>query len=141
MKPSSLSLLKFLRTRDSPLLRIRTMTITSNPPQVRDDLLCSDQQQQSDAQIEKPPEAAAPASLGAPGRVLSIDTRVEQAWAHWKKLGRPKYIVAPMVDNSELPFRLLCQKYGAQAAYTPMLHSRIFTETDNRNKEFTTCEV
>lgn len=141
MKPSSLSLLKFLRTRDSPLLRIRTMTITSNPPQVRDDLLCSDQQQQqSDLQIEKPPEAA-PASLGAPGRVLSIDTRVEQAWAHWKKLGRPKYIVAPMVDNSELPFRLLCQKYGAQAAYTPMLHSRIFTETDNRNKEFTTCEV
>ncbi|XP_013593514.1 PREDICTED: tRNA-dihydrouridine(16/17) synthase [NAD(P)(+)]-like [Brassica oleracea var. oleracea] len=139
MKPSSLSLFKFLRTRDSPLLRIRTMTQTSNPSQVRDDLLCSDQQQQSDAHIEKPLETA-PASLGAPGRVLSIDTRVEQAWAHWKKLGRPKYIVAPMVDNSELPFRLLCQKYGAQAAYTPMLHSRIFTETDNRNKEFTTCE-
>ncbi|KAG2265194.1 hypothetical protein Bca52824_072273 [Brassica carinata] len=130
MKPSSLSLFKFLRTRDSPLLRIRTMTQTSNPSQVRDDLLCSDQQQQSDAHIEKPLETA-PAS---------IDTRVEQAWAHWKKLGRPKYIVAPMVDNSELPFRLLCQKYGAQAAYTPMLHSRIFTETDNRNKEFTTCE-
>ncbi|KAG2327212.1 hypothetical protein Bca52824_009940 [Brassica carinata] len=115
------------------------MTLTSNPSQVRDDLLCSDQQQQSDVQIEKPVEAA-PASLGGPCRALSIDTRVEQAWAHWKKLGRPKYIVAPMVDNSELPFRLLCQKYGAQAAYTPMLHSRIFTETDNRNKEFTTCK-
>ncbi|KAJ4891001.1 FMN-linked oxidoreductases superfamily protein [Raphanus sativus] len=105
------------------------MTLTSNPSQVRDDLLCSDQ-----------PVETAPASLCAPGRVSSIDTRVEQAWAHWEKLGRPKYIVAPMVDNSELPFRLLCQKYGAQAAYTPMLHSRIFTETDNRNKEFTTCK-
>ncbi|KAF8049137.1 hypothetical protein N665_2285s0004 [Sinapis alba] len=128
MKPSTL----FLRTRDSPFLRIRTMTHTPDPSQVRDDFLCSDQ-------IEKAVEAA-PASLGAPGRVLSTASRVEQAWEHWKKLGRPKYIVAPMVDNSELPFRLLCQKYGAQAAYTPMLHSRIFTETDNRNKEFTTCK-
>ncbi|CAN6854989.1 unnamed protein product [Brassica oleracea] len=99
-----------------------------NPSQVLDDLLSSEQQQQ-------------PESLSSPGRVLSIDTRVEQAWAHWKKLGRPKYIVAPMVDNSELPFRLLCQKYGAQAAYTPMLHSRVFTETEKyRNQEFTTCK-
>ncbi|KAF8101479.1 hypothetical protein N665_0205s0070 [Sinapis alba] len=99
-----------------------------DPSLVLNDLLSSEQQQQ------QPTEAA-------PERVLSIDTRVEQAWAHWKKLGRPKYIVAPMVDNSELPFRLLCQKYGAQAAYTPMLHSRIFTETEKyRNQEFTTCK-
>ncbi|XP_054808426.1 uncharacterized protein LOC129310566 isoform X2 [Prosopis cineraria] len=46
-----------------------------------------------------------------------------------------------MVDNSELPFRMLCRKYGAQAAYTPMLHSRIFTETEKyRKEEFTTCK-
>ncbi|CAG7860525.1 unnamed protein product [Brassica rapa] len=100
-----------------------------NPDPSQDDLLSSEQQQQQ------------PESLSSPGRVLSIDTRVEQAWAHWKKLGKPKYIVAPMVDNSELPFRLLCQKYGAQAAYTPMLHSRVFTETEKyRNQEFTTCK-
>ena len=69
-------------------------------------------------------------------------SRIERAWAHWSKLGRPKLIVAPMVDNSELPFRLLCRKYGAEAAYTPMLHSRIFTENDKyRNVEFTTCQV
>ncbi|KAL5079799.1 hypothetical protein RYX36_008220 [Vicia faba] len=69
------------------------------------------------------------------------DTRVQRAWAHWTNLGRPKLIVAPMVDNSELPFRLLCKKYGAQAAYTPMLHSRIFSETDKyRKEEFTTCK-
>lgn len=66
---------------------------------------------------------------------------MEQAWAHWNKLGKPKLIVAPMVDNSELPFRMLCRKYGAEAAYTPMLHSRIFTETEKyRNSEFTTCK-
>ncbi|XP_031495217.1 uncharacterized protein LOC116260842 [Nymphaea colorata] len=66
---------------------------------------------------------------------------VERAWAHWRRLGEPKLIVAPMVDNSELPFRMLCRKYGAQAAYTPMLHSRIFTENEKyRSMEFTTCK-
>jgi tRNA-dihydrouridine synthase 1 len=70
------------------------------------------------------------------------DSRVQRAWTHWTNLGRPKLIVAPMVDNSELPFRMLCRKYGAQAAYTPMLHSRIFSETEKyRNEEFTTCKV
>ncbi|XP_027346322.1 tRNA-dihydrouridine(16/17) synthase [NAD(P)(+)]-like [Abrus precatorius] len=72
---------------------------------------------------------------------LSGESRVERAWAHWAKLGRPRFIVAPMVDNSELPFRMLCRKYGAEAAYTPMLHSRIFTETEKyRKEEFTTCK-
>ncbi|PIA56579.1 hypothetical protein AQUCO_00700729v1 [Aquilegia coerulea] len=72
---------------------------------------------------------------------LNVDLHIERAWAHWKKLGEPKFIVAPMVDNSELPFRMLCRKYGAQAAYTPMLHSRIFSENAKvRNLEFTTCK-
>ncbi|BAT75617.1 tRNA-dihydrouridine(16/17) synthase [NAD(P)(+)]-like [Vigna umbellata] len=79
--------------------------------------------------------------LGFPARSLSGESRAERAWAHWAKLGRPRLIVAPMVDNSELPFRMLCRKYGAQGAYTPMLHSRIFSETEKyRNEEFTTCK-
>ncbi|KAG5028823.1 hypothetical protein AAZX31_05G090000 [Glycine max] len=79
--------------------------------------------------------------MGFRARSLSGESRAEQAWAHWTKLGRPRFIVAPMVDNSELPFRMLCRKYGAQGAYTPMLHSRIFTETEKyRNEEFTTCK-
>ena len=46
-----------------------------------------------------------------------------------------------MVDASELPFRLLCKKYGADAAYTPMLHARLFMETPGyREEHFTTCE-
>ncbi|XP_071710580.1 uncharacterized protein [Rutidosis leptorrhynchoides] len=72
---------------------------------------------------------------------MNIDSRIKTAWSHWMKLGAPKLIVAPMVDNSELPFRLLCRKYGAEAAYTPMLHSRIFTENEKyRSTEFTTCK-
>lgn len=68
--------------------------------------------------------------------------RIERAWAHWKKIGEPKLIVAPMVNSSELPFRLLCRKYGAEAAYTPMLYSRIFAENEKyRSQEFTTCKV
>ncbi|RWW15395.1 hypothetical protein GW17_00020765, partial [Ensete ventricosum] len=75
------------------------------------------------------------------GRPLSGEIRVVRAWAHWNRLGAPKLVVAPMVDNSELPFRMLCRKYGADAAYTPMLHSRIFAENEKyRSMEFTTCK-
>ncbi|KVI02705.1 tRNA-dihydrouridine(16/17) synthase [NAD(P)(+)]-like [Cynara cardunculus var. scolymus] len=65
----------------------------------------------------------------------------ERAWAHWRKLKQPKLIVAPMYEGSELPFRMLCRKYGAEAAYTPMLHSRNFAESQKyRSREFSTCK-
>ncbi|KAL8229228.1 hypothetical protein R6Q57_014128 [Mikania cordata] len=65
----------------------------------------------------------------------------QRAWAHWIKLKQPKLIVAPMYDGSELPFRMLCRKYGAEAAYTPMLHSRSFAESNKfRSREFSTCQ-
>ena len=37
-------------------------------------------------------------------------------------LKAPRFCVAPMVDASELPFRMLCRKYGAHMTWTPMLH-------------------
>ncbi|KAJ8770620.1 hypothetical protein K2173_021267 [Erythroxylum novogranatense] len=121
-----------------------THSLAQNPSNHDDQLYASSQQEEKDRQ-DRPscpfPDMAALCYLGSPGRYLGSESRIERAWAHWRKLGEPKLIVAPMVDNSELPFRMLCRKYGAEAAYTPMLHSRIFTECEKyRSQEFTTCK-
>ena len=58
-------------------------------------------------------------------------------------LPQHKYIMAPMVGASELPFRLLCRKYGAELCYTPMISSARFCvdeETGYRAQEFQTNE-
>lgn len=37
----------------------------------------------------------------------------------------PLLVCAPMVEQSELPFRMLTRKYGCNLCYTPMLHSKM----------------
>ena len=55
-------------------------------------------------------------------------------------IGSPTYVCAPMVDQSELPFRMLVRNHGTQLCYTPMLHSRLFVEQKGyKEMMFSTC--
>lgn len=63
------------------------------------------------------------------------------AWEAWHSLGDPSYVVAPMVDGSELAFRDLCRRYGVHLAYTPMLHSKMFSADRKFRAEYFTTHA
>mmetsp|Transcript_18652 Transcript_18652/g.45048 ORF Transcript_18652/g.45048 Transcript_18652/m.45048 type:complete len:520 (+) Transcript_18652:33-1592(+) len=45
-------------------------------------------------------------------------------------------VVAPMVDQSDLPFRLLCRRYGSNLCYTPMIHARLACTSKQYQSKF-----
>lgn len=73
-------------------------------------------------------------------QVENPKARNEKAYKFFESIGSPKYVCAPMVEQSELSFRMLTRKYGATLCYTPMLHSRLTVESKGYlAANFSTC--
>lgn len=63
--------------------------------------------------------------------------------AFYESIGSPKFVLAPMVDQSEFAWRMLSRSFmtpqtsKSLLAYTPMFHARMFSETPKfRDKHF-----
>eukprot|EP01083_Nonionella_stella_P001909 5502_1 len=55
-------------------------------------------------------------------------SHLPDGYEFYKKIGSPKFICAPMVEQSELPFRLLCRSYNIPLCYSPMINSKHYLE-------------
>ena len=65
---------------------------------------------------------------------------LSKGYEFFEKIGSPKLIVAPMVDQSELAYRMLTRKYGAQLVYTQMFNAKSFIEAkEYQSDNFRTC--
>ncbi|KAH6850292.1 dihydrouridine synthase-like protein [Chaetomium sp. MPI-CAGE-AT-0009] len=92
----------------------------------------------SDATPAAPAVAAAAVMAGAAVRKPKLHGR-----AFYESIGSPKYIVAPMVDQSEFAWRMLSRSFLPESeqagllAYSPMFHARLFSESQKyRDQHF-----
>lgn len=46
---------------------------------------------------------------------------IKRGWEWYNSIGKPRFVLSPMVGQSELPYRQLLRSHGAQLTYTPMI--------------------
>jgi len=56
------------------------------------------------------------------------EAHIQRAWAWWVSVGNPRFIMAPMVGQSDLPYRQLVRRYGVGLCYTPMYEHELILE-------------
>ena len=54
----------------------------------------------------------------------------------YERIGKPRFISAPMVEHSFLPWRLLVRGSGTDLAYTQMMHAKNFNLVKKFRKEY-----
>lgn len=54
----------------------------------------------------------------------------------FEKIGKPRFISAPMVEHSSLPWRLLVRNSGTDLAYTQMIHTPGFRRCKELRRQF-----
>ena len=56
-------------------------------------------------------------------------------FAFFHNIGSPKKIVAPMVDQSDLAFRILTRQYGAELCFTQMYNANSMVNASDYMEE------
>jgi tRNA-dihydrouridine synthase 1 len=94
---------------------------------------------------EAAPEPTAAPSAGADadadaGASAAATAGKLTGWDWYRSVGSPRFVLSPMVGQSELAYRMLCRRHGTQLCYTPMIIASKFVESESyRRAVWQTC--